>query len=250
MNHVLQAINIRKDYEKDGVSKVVLKNFSLEVGRGEILTMLGPSGCGKTTALNILGGFEKAKSGEVLLFGQAIKGSSFSAVMIFQDNRQLFPWLRLGENVSMPIKKRYKSRPSDFYDKRTSDMLFQVGLKGYGNYFPHELSGGMRQRGALARALASEPEILLMDEPFASVDAITRESLQDLLLGIWKEKGLTLVFVTHDIEEALYISDRILIMGKEFGLIKRIVKNKWKGCRKTGEEYFEEKEKIKSEIID
>jgi NitT/TauT family transport system ATP-binding protein len=248
MNAVLEARNIVKNYVKDGVSKLILKDFSLEVDKGEILAILGASGCGKTTALNILGGFEEAKSGEVLLYGKPIKGPSFSMVMVFQDNHQLFPWLRLGDNVAIPVRKRHEKCSAAFCDEKTSDMLIQVGLKGYGDYFPHELSGGMRQRGALARALASEPDILLMDEPFASVDAITRESLQDLLLGIWNEKNLTVVFVTHDIEEALYIADRILIMDKESGIAKRIINNRWKGLRKTGEAYFDEKEKIKKDI--
>ncbi len=248
MNAVLKARNIEKHYVKDGASKLILKGFSLEVEKGEVLSILGESGCGKTTALNILGGFEEIESGELLLYGKPIKGPSFLAVMVFQDNQQLFPWLRLGENVAMPVRKRHEKSSAAFYDEKTSDMLSRVGLKGYGNYFPHELSGGMRQRGALARALASEPDILLMDEPFASVDAITRESLQDLLLGIWKEKDLTVVFVTHDIEEALYISDRILIMSKESGKVKRIINNRWKGIRKTGEAYFDEKEKIKKDI--
>ncbi len=249
MNTALEAIKITKKYLKDGKPKFVLKDFSMEVEKGEIISILGASGCGKTTALNVIGGFEKTDSGQVLLGGEKIKAPSFSMIMVFQDSHQLFPWLDLHDNIALPVKKRYKKQPKAFYEKKIADMLVQVGLEGYGNYYPHELSGGMRQRGAIARALASEPDLLLMDEPFANVDAITRDSLQDLLLGIWREKGLTVVFVTHDIEEALYISDRILIMGKESGKVKRIAKNEWKGLRKTKESYFDEKERIKSEIM-
>jgi len=249
MNTALQAIDITKKYYKDGHANFILRDFSMGVEKGEIISILGASGCGKTTALNVIGGFEKFDSGKVLLGGKKIKAPSFSMIMVFQDSHQLFPWLDLHNNIAMPVKRRYKNRPGDFYEKKIRDMLVQVGLEGYGNYFPHELSGGMRQRGAIARALASDPELLLMDEPFANVDAITRDSLQDLLLGILKDKGLTVVFVTHDIEEALYISDRILIMGKESGKVKRIAKNEWKGLRKTKEDYFDEKEQIKKEIM-
>ncbi len=249
MNTALQAINITKKYFKDGKPKFILRDFSMEVQKGQIISILGASGCGKTTALNVIGGFEKIDSGQVLLHGEKIEAPSFSMIMVFQDSHQLFPWLDLHDNIAMPVKKRHKKKPKAFYEKKAYDMLEQVGLEGYGNYYPHELSGGMRQRGAIARALASEPDLILMDEPFANVDAITRDSLQDLLLGIWKDKGLTVVFVTHDIEEALYISDRILIMGKESGKVKRIAKNEWKGLRKTKEDYFDEKERIKNEIM-
>ena len=249
MNTALQAINITKKYFKDGEPKFILRDFSMEVQKGQIISILGASGCGKTTALNVIGGFEKIDSGQVLLHGEKIKAPSFSMIMVFQDSHQLFPWLDLHDNIAMPVKKRYPKKPKAFYEKKACDMLKQVGLEGYGNYYPHELSGGMSQRGAIARALASEPDLILMDEPFANVDAITRDSLQDLLLGIWKDKGLTVVFVTHDIEEALYISDRILIMGKESGKVERIAKNEWKGLRKTKEDYFDEKERIKNEIM-
>lgn len=248
MKAILEARKITKTFIKEGVENTILRDFSLEVETNRFLTILGASGCGKTTALNILGGFERPESGEVLLKGLPLETPSFSAVMVFQDSHQLFPWLRLGDNVAMPVKKRYPKENRLFYEERVREILGQVELEGYGNYYPHELSGGMRQRGAIARALASKPDILLMDEPFASVDAITRETLQDLLLKIWRETPMTVVFVTHDIEEALYLSDRIMVMKKEPGGSFQSQPNPWKGLRKTGEAYFDEKERIKNEI--
>lgn len=248
MKTMLEARDVAVRYEKEGVFKTVLQGFFLQVRAGEVLTILGASGCGKTTALNVLGGFIPPLSGEVLMKGSPLLRPSFSAVMVFQDSHQLFPWLRLSENVALPVKKRHPGKPSGFYAETAAKNLGQVGLAGYGKYYPHELSTGMRQRGAIARALASEPDILLMDEPFASVDAITRESLQELVLDLLTKKELTVVFVTHDIEEALFLSDRILVMKKRPGVQTRPFQNRWKGLRKTGRAYFEEKERIKMEI--
>ncbi len=189
-----------------------LEGINLLVTKGEFLCLLGPSGCGKTTLLNILAGFEKPTSGRVLLSGREIKSPGSDRVMIFQDpNMALFPWLDTQENVEFGM--RLKGTAEKECRERVSHYLKMVGLLDHRGKFPHELSGGMKQRVQIARALAIEPEILLMDEPFASLDTITRMHLHNELLQIWETTGKTIVFVTHDITESVFLADRVAVMS-------------------------------------
>ncbi len=190
----------------------IFENFNLTVKPGEFLAILGPSGCGKTTMLNLLSGFYEPEQGNVLLRGNKIFPEDPHLGYVFQ-NSNLFPWLTAIENVEFGLKmasalnaddRRYKAR----------QYLDMVGLKGFETFLPGRLSGGMQQRVSLARSLVLEPHLLLMDEPFAALDAITRETMNDELLRLWDELGQTVVFITHDIDEAIYLSDRVVVLGR------------------------------------
>ena len=191
---------------------VALADIALAVAPGEFLCLLGPSGCGKSTLLNILAGFERPTSGRVLLRGAEIRRPGRDRVMIFQDaNMALFPWLTARENVEFGLRLRGDGRGA--YRRVADRYLAMVGLGPDGGKFPHELSGGMKQRVQIARALAIEPDILLMDEPFGALDAITRQHLHGELLALWEATGKTIVFVTHDIGEAVVLADRVAVMS-------------------------------------
>lgn len=193
-------INIRNaivEYERGGETRRVLNGLNLTVKSGEFVSILGPSGCGKTTLLKYIGGFLEGGRPSRQVF------------MIFQDFHQLFPWRTLGDNIAYAIRKSSGKTRTEARTQAES-VLKEVGLEGYYDYYPHQLSGGMKQRGALARALAVESRVLLMDEPFSSLDPESREAAQGLLLKIWKERGLTVVFVTHDPREAEFLSDKVL----------------------------------------
>ncbi|WP_168222996.1 ABC transporter ATP-binding protein [Oceanicola sp. D3] len=210
---MLSARGVSKTY---GVREDVpaIGSVDLEVRRGEFLSIVGPSGCGKSTLLKILAGLLPASAGEVTLNGHAVDGPPDELVYLFQQySKSLLPWLTVGENVAFGFEHRIKMSAAD---KRALciDYLAKVGLENVADKHPAELSGGMQQRVAIARALAAQPEILLLDEPFSSVDALTRLELHDLILDLWAESELTIVLVTHDVEEAVYLSDRIAVLSK------------------------------------
>ncbi len=188
----------------------VLSNLSFEVASGEFLCLLGPSGCGKTTLLNLLAGFFPPSQGHVLVHGQEIQGPEPERGVVFQE-AALFPWLTVAENVAFGL--RVQGRKGAGLTEAVSAALHQVGLEAHARKYPSMLSGGMRQRAAIARVLALEPKILLMDEPFSALDVNSREHLEDEVLRIWQERCCTVVYVTHDVEEALYLADRVLILG-------------------------------------
>ncbi|MCC7107440.1 MAG: ABC transporter ATP-binding protein [Chloroflexi bacterium] len=211
---VLQVEAVSKAFGRPGTRKhfVALHNVHLTVPEGAFVCLLGPSGCGKTTLLNILAGFERPTAGQVTLDGAEIRGTGGDRVMIFQDaNLALFPWLSVRENVAQGLKIQRKR--ASRYQELIPHYIEMVGLTEHQTKFPHELSGGMRQRVQIARALAIEPRILLLDEPFASLDAITRQHLHRELLRIWHETGKTIVFVTHDIAEAVLLADQVAVMN-------------------------------------
>lgn len=200
-----------------------IDRIDLEVDKGEFVCVVGASGCGKSTLLNIIAGFEKVSEGEVLLEGVPVKGIDRRACMVFQQYA-LFPWKTVIENVEFGLKMKGVSRRER---RETSELFIQmVGLKGFEASYPKELSGGMKQRVSIARALANDPDILLMDEPFAALDAMNRQVLQEELMRIYKQSGKTILFVTHSIDEALLLSTRIVIMTSRPGKIKAIVDNK------------------------
>jgi NitT/TauT family transport system ATP-binding protein len=198
-----------------------LRSIDLNVERGEFISVVGPSGCGKTTFLRIVAGLERASSGDVLIDGRAVKKPGNDRGFVFQ-NDSLLPWRTVFANAIIGRELAGAIKPDD--RKRTMELLKLVGLEGFENYHPKQLSGGMRQRVNLARALAIDPDILLMDEPFAALDAQTREIMQTELLRIWQRGQKTVLFVTHQIDEAVFLSDRVLVFARRPGRLQEEVK--------------------------
>jgi ABC-type nitrate/sulfonate/bicarbonate transport system ATPase subunit len=196
-----------------------LKDVSLTVGKKEFVSIIGPSGCGKTTLLRLIAGLAAPLSGELLMNGTPIRNASSERGYIFQQSG-LFPWLTVEKNIAAGLKARgvYGARKSDV--QRYIDL---VGLRGFEKSYPHQISGGMAQRAAIARALINDPEVLLLDEPLGALDSFTRMNLQDELLRLWQERGNTMVMVTHDIDEAIYLSRRIVLMSPRPGRISAIL---------------------------
>ena len=218
----IQARNITLVFSpKNREPVTALSDFSLEVGKGEFVSIVGPSGCGKSTFLNILLGLIKPDSGEIQLNGTRITGPGQERAMVFQEFG-LLPWRTVTANVELGLE--LKGVPAAQRAERANELIKLVGLKDFANHYPHELSGGMKQRVGLARALATEPEVLLMDEPFAALDAQTRDLMQMELLQIWEHTKKTVLFVTHSIEEAAYLSDRVIVMTARPGRTKDILK--------------------------
>jgi NitT/TauT family transport system ATP-binding protein len=199
---------------------VALQDISLEVHKGEFVALVGPSGCGKSTLLDILAGLAKPSAGAVYIDGKQVTGPALDRGIVLQGYA-LFPWRTVRQNVEFGLE--IKKVPKGERKEISTRFINLVGLKGFEDRFPHELSGGMKQRVAIARALAYDPEVLLMDEPFAAVDAQTRETLQDELLRIWEETGKTIIFVTHSIEEAAFLADRVAVLTSNPGTLREIV---------------------------
>ncbi|MFJ2619055.1 ABC transporter ATP-binding protein [Glutamicibacter sp. NPDC087344] len=202
-----------------------LEHLDLKVEHGEFVTLVGPSGCGKSTLLDILAGLSTPDLGQVLVDGERIEGPGLQRSVVFQQYA-LFPWRTAAANVEVGLESQARGRGGASRAERRAravEYLGLVGLQGFEDRYPSELSGGMRQRVAIARALAHEPQVLLMDEPFAALDAQTREQLQDLLLQIWARTGTTIIFITHGIEEAVYLGQRVAVMSGRPGTIKEII---------------------------
>ena len=205
---VLEAVNISKSYGE----KQVLADVSFSAEEGEFVCIVGPSGTGKTTLLRTLSALGTANSGEVRVNGTAIIRPPAEVSVVFQDySRSLMPWMRVGKNIELPLR-RYKLSPAE-RATRVTEALRDVGLEHAKDLYPWEMSGGMQQRAAIARSLAYRPQVLIMDEPFASVDAQTRADLEDLMLDIRARLGVTIVLVTHDIEEAVYLGDKVIVLS-------------------------------------
>lgn len=203
-----------------GGSTLALESLNLEIRDSEIVSIVGPTGCGKSTALNLVAGFEVASSGIVLVDGQTIDGPGRNRAVVFQQP-SLFPWLTVFDNVTLSLKCR--GVPKEDYTPRALRLLEEVGLAGFDKHYPYQLSGGMQQRTQIARALIGEPEILLMDEPFGALDYQTRLLMQKLLLRLWDHFKPTIFFITHDVGEAVFISDRVVVMTRRPGRVKRLV---------------------------
>lgn len=212
------AANVSKRYEAtDGAGTTALAEVSFTVEPGEFVTVVGPSGCGKTTLVRLVGGFETPTGGRILVDGEPVTDPAPNRAMVFQEHH-LFPWLSVRENVAFGLVEA--GVPEAKRRERVRAMLELVGLADRTDAYPAELSGGMKQRVGLARALAVDPGMLLLDEPFGSVDAQTRRRLQDELLSIWRELDKTVLFVTHDIDEAVALSDRVLVLSGNPGRIR------------------------------
>ena len=195
-----------------------LKNVSFTLKKGELLTVLGPSGCGKTTLLNITAGFLRPTSGIITLNNKEIDGPGVERGMVFQQGA-LFEWLTVAENVNFGL--RMKKENTKLTKEKVDEWLEIVGLKGFGNTPTYQLSGGMQQRVALARCLINDPDLILMDEPLGALDALTREKMQSLVLKIWKETGKTIILITHSVEEALLLGERLYVMAPRPGRIHK-----------------------------
>jgi len=204
-----------------GEEVVALDGFDLDIADDEFITILGPSGCGKTTFLNIVAGFEQETAGTLRLDGTRISGPGPDRGVVFQEY-SLFPWLTVEANVEFGLRERGVAKKERA--ERTRRQIASVGLQGFENRYPQELSGGMRQRVALARVLVNDPKILLMDEPFAALDAQTRTLMQEELLSVWATSRRSVIFVTHNIEEAILLGDRVVVMTARPGRIKDIVR--------------------------
>ncbi|MGI8868341.1 MAG: ABC transporter ATP-binding protein [Mycobacteriales bacterium] len=203
---------LSKTYGRGAAAVHALQDISFEVAAGDFVSIVGPSGCGKTTLLQCMSGLLSPTGGTVSVFGTEVTKPIEDLALVFQDySRSLFPWLTADGNVRFPLRSRGLSK-SEVRD-RSRESLVAVGLEGYEQLYPWQMSGGMQQRVAIARGIALRPRVLLMDEPFASVDAQTRCDLEDLTLKLWAEIGVTVLFVTHDIDEAVYVSNRVVVLS-------------------------------------
>lgn len=208
----LSVRGIKKVYKTDGGDVEAVRNLTFDLRAGELVCLVGPSGSGKTTLLKCISGLLAPTEGEVLLNGQKVTGPPKKMAVVFQEyGRSLFPWMRVRDNVELPLKDQ--GIPRAERDKLVDDALEAVGLAHVPKSYPWQLSGGMQQRVAIARAVAYQPEVLLMDEPFAAVDAQTRADLEDLIRNVWRKLGVTVLFVTHDIDESVYLGERVIILS-------------------------------------
>jgi NitT/TauT family transport system ATP-binding protein len=214
---LLDIRNIRKDFALGDTRVTALQDVNLTIDAGEFVCLIGASGCGKSTLLRIIAGFETASGGEATINGRKITGPGPDRGMVFQDFA-LFPWLSVRDNIAFGPVERGLSKAD--IQAKVDQFIGLVGLRKFADAYPHQLSGGMKQRVAIARVLANDASVVLMDEPFGALDAMTRERLQVELLEIWQRTKLTVIFVTHSIEEAVYLSDRVIVMTPGPGRIK------------------------------
>lgn len=209
---------VNKVFERRGADLEVLANIDLSVAPGEFVCLLGPSGCGKSTLLNISGGFEQPTSGRVLIDGEPVQGPHPRRVFVFQEYG-IFPWASVWDNVALGLRHLSKDEQHII----VAQVIDLVGLTGFESTYPQELSGGMKQRVEVARALAVDPDVIFMDEPFGALDSLTRLSLRSELIRIWRKSGKTILFVTHDVDESIQLAQRIVVFSDRPGSIKEII---------------------------
>jgi NitT/TauT family transport system ATP-binding protein len=214
----LEIKEVGKVFKTKKGETTALEKTTFSIEEGEFVTILGPSGCGKSTVLRIVAGLEEATSGKVLLDGQEVNGPGPDRGMVFQSYT-LFPWLSVKENITFGLKLKGVSQKER--DDISGHYLQLIGLEGFENHFPIQLSGGMKQRVAIARALANDPKILLMDEPFGALDAQTRNIMQEVLLKAWEESKKTILFITHDVDESIFLADSVYVMTARPGRLKK-----------------------------
>lgn len=246
MSKFLEISQISKYFGDKHTRRCVLSNINLQIQPGEFVCLLGPSGCGKSTLLNSIAGFIKPDSGLISVDDQRVMKPGPDRGFVFQKN-SLLPWMTLEQNVGYGLK--IQGLPQKKITSRVNHILDLVGLLAYKQSYPHQLSGGMQQRGSIVRALITKPKVLLMDEPFGAVDAQTRVILQEMLLGIWAKVGITIVFVTHDIDEAVLLADRIVVMGVNPGHIKEIFDVSLKRPRSADSTFLDEFREIKLRVL-
>lgn len=239
----VSVANVGKAFPKeDGTFTQALKDVNLEIGDKEFICLVGPSGCGKTTFLRIIAGLETATTGSVTIEGRAVTGPDPKRGMVFQEY-SLFPWRRVIDNVAFGLEMKGVAKEER---RQTADRYIDlVGLSQFRDAYPYELSGGMRQRVAIARALANDPDVLLMDEPFGALDAQTRNHMQKELLSLWKQTKKTIVFVTHSVDEAVYLATRIVVLTPRPGSIREVIEIPWPHPRdRTSPEFADVRRRV------
>ena len=214
----IEVKNVSFEYTVDSGRVLAIKDINFSVRQSEFLCLLGPSGCGKTTILNILAGLLRPTSGEIRIGDAPIDSNRQNRGVVFQDFAQLFPWRTARHNVEFGLEMRGVDKATR--ETTALEFLRLVGLEKFADVFPHQLSGGMQQRVAIARSLAYNPQVLLMDEPFAALDALTRDDMQRLLADVWRETRKTVIYVTHNVAEAVYLADRVIVMTPHPGKVK------------------------------
>lgn len=245
-NADVKITNIRKTFKINSETIEVLNNIDLNIKPGEFISIVGSSGCGKSTLLKIIVGLGKASSGEVTLDGQKVTKPTIECGMVFQEAR-LLPWLTVEQNIEFGISKKINMLEKK---KLIADHIKLVGLKGFEKAIPSQLSGGMQQRVSIARALINRPGVLLLDEPFGALDALTRINMQNEILRIWETEKTTMILVTHDIDEAIYLGDRVVVMSSRPGTIKKIVPVELARPRdRTNPDFFSIRKKIYAEFF-
>ncbi len=232
---IVRIEQVNKIFRSDGREIVALRNFSLDIYQGEFVCLLGPSGCGKSTLLNAIAGFSLPSTGKLVANDREVFSPGPDRTMVFQEYA-LFPWMTVAENVAFGLE--IKKLPKAGVTAKVDALLEKLQLTDFRDRFPKDLSGGMRQRVAIARALAVDSPMLLMDEPFGALDALTRSSLQDELLRIWMDLKKTIIFVTHSIQESIYLADRVVVMTYRPGTVKKIVPVKIPHPRDTSSQEF------------
>ena len=225
---ILHLDCIHKVFFADKTTHEVIHNLSFSMDEKAFVCILGYTGCGKTTLLRMICGFEHPNSGTIIINGKEHTNPTKDVIMLFQDTEQLFPWKTAAENIAFVIRNTIPHVNRKAARHKAYDLLDEVGLTEYAEYYPHQLSGGMRQRVAVARALAAEPKLLLMDEPFSALDELTRRRIQSLCRKVYEEREISVLFVTHSIEESLTLADKIVIMGHRDGSILAVLDNQ---CR-------------------
>lgn len=218
--NVLEIKQLSKVFQGNAGEVTALDRIDLDVKTGEFVSIVGTSGCGKSTLLSIIAGLTDYTSGSMLLNGHPVEGPGSDRAVVFQSDAT-FPWLSVEKNIQYGMKVQKVPRAEQ--EIKTNELLNLLGLEKFRNSYPRELSGGMRKRIDIGRAYAAEPDILLMDEPFGALDVVTRETMQDELLRIWSERKRTVIFVTHDLEEAMYLSDRIILLSPRPGRLKKVI---------------------------
>jgi ABC-type nitrate/sulfonate/bicarbonate transport system ATPase subunit len=217
---VLAVEGVSKTFQLNGKSLKVLSDFSLQVARGEFISIVGSSGCGKSTLLRLIAGLDTSYDGSIVWLGEHVTATSLDRGLVFQEHR-LFPWLTVQQNVALALESSGLSQTE--IRARVTHQIELVGLSGFADAYPHQISGGMSQRVAIARALVLKPRLLLLDEPFGALDALTRLKMQQELQRLWESEETTSILVTHDVEEAVFLGDRVVVMEANPGRIKRIV---------------------------
>ncbi|MCI1945355.1 ABC transporter ATP-binding protein [Clostridium luticellarii] len=249
-NYIISLENVSLTYKSSNTEVDAIKSINMHIKSGEFICILGPSGCGKSTLLKIIAGFINPSEGKALIDGNKINGADHDRGVVFQQPA-LYPWLNVENNVRFGLKMRKISRQQA--DEKVDFFLKRIGLDEFRKLKPYELSGGMKQRVAIARVLANDPEVLLMDEPFGALDALTREQMQNLLRHIWSENKKTVLFITHDIDEALYLATRVIVMSKRPGkIIKQfnIEFTKYEGLGNLNDvKYSDEFKKLHGDIL-
>lgn len=244
VGNIVEINNLTKVFNSNGKNVTALENINLEIEDGNFVSIIGGSGCGKSTLLRIIGGLETDYSGVITVDGNSVTKPSREKGFIFQDHR-LLPWLTVKENILLSLPENLENK-----ENIVKENLELVGLAEFENAYPRQLSGGMAQRVAIARALANKPKILLLDEPFGALDAITRMNLQEQMLKIWRKEKITMIIVTHDIDEAVYLGSKVVVMTPRPGKIKEVINIDLGVPRKrTGSLFNQAREKIYKEFF-